>query len=897
MKVRHLLLLVALFVFSKCTTRVDKSAIPTLPLSDLSRIDTEVSIRNWRLLGPFLLDSSAPKPIDIDNLKQWNIEENSANEENIALLDTGNIKTATKEDTCRIFDYHSEKYHVDLSKVLSTEHAANCYAAAVINSTNDQDCALFLGNDDGVKVWVNNKLYLKLEGRKYLERNANIFSIHLNKGRNFLFLKINNIIGRWGFYATLSSVKYAKDYYISLFGPDFLENCLLSRNDSLHVKINPLFIPNTGSSEIEILNVAREKVLALKVAAGSEWKLPLNIKEGAYVCRLKADHDTIEQKFVVGNYKMLYGQLEKALKGRSPETKFKINTETLFTRYEYLDSFGIRNGYERSLKRKISMSLFELSSVLENSVEKRNPFADKTGLHLRGYRSKIDNSIEYYMVYIPSSYRKEKPIPLVTIMPWVSTPVPFIQSPHVSYLNKIDIAERLAEKYGYALLWPGSRIFERYNLNPITAISTFEALSEISKDYNIDEKRTYAFGSCSGGLFALLMANRYPSCFAAVGVEGPELSYIKTNFPVKLPSQWVEENNILNLPENYEHIPLYISHSVDDKKADFYESDELARRVRKAGGEVVFDTLKDVAKSNYLDLYPEEEIIDKIFTFFKSKESRTYDTVEFSTTQLKYNHAYWISIDKLEQLHKKATIKATVGPGKSIAISETNVRQCTINLSCFPWAKKGENINIELNGNTLCYNIPDKREITISADKTPNRYRLIKSHNCEGPINDLFREDFIVVQGTEGSLSDKSSNKAIVDTFIANWKQNYFSSCRIKKDIEITRSELKNSNLLVIGNQNQNALLKLLHDSLPIQIGKDAITLRGHKFIGDKLGYSLIYPNPYNPDKYIVLIGSNNADHPNIYLNLPYEGWFDYEIKDLSTGTSLSKGYFDENWK
>jgi hypothetical protein len=603
---------------------------PSIDLPDLSKVDTEIRVMDWRLIGPFISQSESQSFLDTDRLELWNLEEVSVNEENLSSLALGTAHLAPGDSTLfKNINYSQDKYHVDLADIFKTGQVANCYAFCDVYSPIDQDGALMLGSDDGIKVWLNHKLCLRANGRRYLQRNRDVVSVHLNKGKNFLLLKINNQLGGWGFYLNISSLKYAKPFYLSAFAPNFLEDCLLRNPDTLHVTTDALFFRTSDSLRLDLLGGAGQSVMSTTLVPGYDRSIPVNnVKDGVYSCRLIAGRDTIMEKMVVGNYKAIFAGFERSLRNYQSTVKSRINIETLLTRFTYLDSFGIRSGYEKSLKQKLAITLFELSSILERAKSDADLFADLPGWHLRGYASKIDNTQEQYMVYIPSTYRKDRPVPLVIIMPWVSSGhMPFMEGPHVSYLDKIEIATYWAEKNGYALLWPESRIYSRYNLNPISTASTFEAIDEVLQDYHIDEKKLYLYGNCSGGLFALLLANRYPSRFAAIGVEGPELSYAGPSNITKSPSQWVEENNILHFPCNYRYIPIYIGQSPEDEKADFGISSQLAQFVRNEGGQVILDTMAG-GKSKTYDLFPEEEAMRDILVLSGQDDtSRRFDRI------------------------------------------------------------------------------------------------------------------------------------------------------------------------------------------------------------------------------------------------------------------------------
>ena len=62
----------------------------------------------------------------------------------------------------------------------------------------------------------------------------------------------------------------------------------------------------------------------------------------------------------------------------------------------------------------------------------------------------------------------------------------------------------------------------------------------------------------------------------------------------------------------------------------------------------------------------------------------------------------------------------------------------------------------------------------------------------------------------------------------------------------------------------------------------------------------MIYPNPLNPQRYVVLNSGNTFHGPEGYTQ---SSWFlyprlgDYAVVDDATGLPDTFGYFDKNWQ
>ena len=127
----------------------------------------------------------------------------------------------------------------------------------------------------------------------------------------------------------------------------------------------------------------------------------------------------------------------------------------------------------------------------------------------------------------------------------------------------------------------------------------------------------------------------------------------------------------------------------------------------------------------------------------------------------------------------------------------------------------------------------------------------------------------------------------------------------MKDDTAITDEDLANHNLVLWGDPASNAILAKIAAKLPIQWTKDEIVVGEQKFPAASHALIAIYPNPLNPEKYVVL-NSSFTYRDFAYLNnarqvpmLP-----DWAVIDLTTpagsvwpGKVAAADFFDEAWK
>jgi hypothetical protein len=184
---------------------------------------------------------------------------------------------------------------------------------------------------------------------------------------------------------------------------------------------------------------------------------------------------------------------------------------------------------------------------------------------------------------------------------------------------------------------------------------------------------------------------------------------------------------------------------------------------------------------------------------------------------------------------------------------------------------------------------------------------LRKKHGLQGPIDDAFLDRFIFVRPT-GKAWHESTGKwaaAELDRAIEHWRRHFRGTAIVKDDTAITPDDIQSANLILWGDPSSNAILKQVADKLPIQWAKETIVAGDKKYPSDKHALIAIYPNPKNPNRYIVL-NSSFTFRDYAYLNnarqvpmLP-----DWAVVDLTTppnavwpGKIADADFFDERWK
>jgi hypothetical protein len=126
----------------------------------------------------------------------------------------------------------------------------------------------------------------------------------------------------------------------------------------------------------------------------------------------------------------------------------------------------------------------------------------------------------------------------------------------------------------------------------------------------------------------------------------------------------------------------------------------------------------------------------------------------------------------------------------------------------------------------------------------------------------------------------------------------------VKSSDELKPEDIENYNLILWGDPRSNPTLGKLADKLPIQWNREQVVIGDRKFDAANHVPVLIYPNPLNPQRYVVLNSGftyREYDYLNNARQIPKLP--DWAVVDLSTppdsrfpGKIADADFFDENW-
>jgi hypothetical protein len=85
---------------------------------------------------------------------------------------------------------------------------------------------------------------------------------------------------------------------------------------------------------------------------------------------------------------------------------------------------------------------------------------------------------------------------------------------------------------------------------------------------------------------------------------------------------------------------------------------------------------------------------------------------------------------------------------------------------------------------------------------------------------------------------------------------------RVINDTDLTPEQIEEHNIVLFGDPGSNSVLAKLVDKLPLDWSKEELTFAGTTYNPDRHSLGLIYPNPLNPRRYVVLNSGHTFHEP-----------------------------------
>ena len=578
----------------------------------------------------------------------------------------------------------------------------------------------------------------------------------------------------------------------------------------------------------------------------------------------------------------------------------------------------IYNEFYRSNEVREAREELRLGHERAEQLREGKPgWTTQTGLVVRGYRSRVDGSVQPYGLVVPGSFVPDGPAHRLDF--WFHgrgenlTELDFIN-------GRLKSPGEFTPRDAFVL-----HLYGRYCNGSRFAGETdaFEALEHVRKHYPIDENRLLVRGFSLGGASCWHFATHYAGLWAAAapGAGFSETAeFLKIYQNEKLAPAWYEKKlwhlydstdyavNLFNCPT------VAYSGEIDGQK----QAADMMAKALAAEGMQMTHIIGPQTRHAYHPL-SKIEINRRLDEIAARGRNPVPDHVRFTTWTLRYNKMLWVQVDRLTQHWERARIDAEIDrAAQTIRASTTNVEALSFVMESGTCPLDNtRRPRVLLDGQSLeGPAIETDRSWTARFKKTDGRWALMNSsandglekrHGLQGPIDDAFMESFIMVRPSGKPMNDRIGEWAAKELYhaVKQWRSEFRGEAPVVDDDAVSDENIASSNLILWGDPKSNKLLAKIMDRLPIRWDEQKLAMGAKMFDSSHHVPVLIFPNPLNPKHYVVL-NSGFTFREYDYLNnarqvpkLPDFGVIDIAVpvSSRSPGGVAEAGFFNEKWE
>jgi predicted esterase len=581
---------------------------------------------------------------------------------------------------------------------------------------------------------------------------------------------------------------------------------------------------------------------------------------------------------------------------------------------------------------KADQLLVEGISRADQLLAGKAEWPNQSGLVVRGYVSRIDHTVQPYALVVPETYAFNHSVPTRCDL-WFHG-----RGETLSEVNFIWGGMKTAGQYTpdhTIMLHPYGRYSNAFKF--AGEVDVLEALEDVQQRYRIDEDRISVRGFSMGGAacwqFAVHYADRWFAANPGAGFsETPQ--FLKSFQQETLnPTPW--EKSLWNMYDcdkyalNLAHCPTiaYSGENDSQKQAADVMEEALKRRgmrLRHVIGADMGHKIDDASK---------QVIENDMRSLAVNGRTVPITQLNFETSTLKYNRLHWLIVDGLEQHWKRAYVEASLSFNAKRFVNPPRVRVKPHNVSAFTlkfpagtFSSLGQSLDGVRIGQTTsrvygandfeCDVVPftdGSAEIQAHRDQNgvwkqgPPESGLRKVHGLQGPIDDAFMDSFVFVRPTGTAANEAAGEWAAseLERAIEHWRRHFRGDARVVNDTDVTEEMIQSANLVLWGDPSSNSVMAKVAEKLPVKWTEKQIVVGDKTYDAAHHAPILIYPNPLNPDRYVVF-NSSFTFREYAYLNnarqvpmLP-----DWAVIDLRTppgnvwpGKVAAADFFDEQWQ
>ena len=523
-------------------------------------------------------------------------------------------------------------------------------------------------------------------------------------------------------------------------------------------------------------------------------------------------------------------------------------------------------GYVDDTLSVLALGEKRAAELKEAGDAERPSWMSGKGTVVLGYRSQVDGSVQPYAV----SFREGFDADSDQVWPLTIKLHGRHQTMNEVYFIQRHSTQVQEPPFGSIQLDVFGRTNNAYRWSGETDV--FEALDDVKQRFRIDDRRITLWGFSMGGAGAWHLGLHYPSLWSSVGAGAGFVDF------------YDYQNQISQLP-SHQHRTLHIYDAVDyalnaanvpfityGGEVDKQLAASLHMKLSALKLNVPLSMLIGAGMGHKFDDTSTETFQTFLAENAKSGRPLTSDRkqIRFVTYTPKYNRCDWLTIEELDQLYEKGTVEGGIDEDGRLKLSTANVLALSLNRGVANEVSLDEQgpfglqaASGEETAATFVRESGRWRDLDENESRAFHNYsKSRKRHDLQGPIDDAFMQPFVCVRGTGAPWSQPHQDWA--EWTLARFEHEFDKWLRGKTpvvdDVALTDDQIAERNLILFGDPGSNSILARIVDRLPVTWTREGFKVNGKTYDPATHGLALIYPNPLNPDRYVV-VNSGHTMH------------------------------------
>ena len=567
------------------------------------------------------------------------------------------------------------------------------------------------------------------------------------------------------------------------------------------------------------------------------------------------------------------------------------NFELMATIQLYLKMLEDLKQQNREFNFDLMRTENEMIQMLDTLKDDIDYFRTKRGRVKRVYTSEMDGSLQPYDVMTPDHYDPEIQYALLVNLHGYEVDIQmyrnFLWADSDPALDDLQLIKAAA--YGR----------RNHYYTGAGESDVLQVIHEIQKHYSVDENRIYLAGASMGGYGTWKIALNYPDLFAAISpLCGPSnLQNVNSfHFPSGGKDQLLAAFSPVNYVENASYLPADIQHGAVDETVSVEHSRQMVKRYKALNLEHRYTEYPQVGHSVWNNADADTSPLPYLLQFSRNPYPKK---VTHKTFFLRHGKSYWMTILGKTDWNQFAAVEAEILSGSEILVKTDNVSKMRIDFD-HPDLSSDSRIQVSLDNSVLPITSGGRAiEFILKEDgnwmpSVRSLEGLVKKPGLEGPWIDAEKmPGYKVIKGT-GTRNKLSGRAEQILLAINQFRDQYDMLTPTLDDKNVKPNTSFNMHL--IGIQNGNSVFEAIKDKLPLQM-TDSTFVLGREYSLRDHGLRMIYPNPGNNEKYILvdLYPENLAVTAQVQ-ELLVPDYLIYRVTDGSVEV-VDQGFFNHFWE